>query len=286
MNFEEIANKFNDLIKESTKEAKKQVIELLSPMLTDESFTTEQKVFAYWNISDRYALLREHENTYQNHLKFKDFLKDKNENYKLMLICDATQKLSLICGGYEEFWNTLYFDIINNCKITKENYIIYFQALRTALYFRDNITEYQTVGKHALVKMQDFLKLYKDDSQYLWFEMIYFDCLIKYNSHFSLNNDNILNKSFECFKNLAIYLKIDESSKKENLKQYESNLLGTYEAWNSLKPIYIQARCVQNYIITLIDSGYNELAKKCFEFVGDKEFSSPYFKKKIEFLYP
>ena len=286
MNFEEIANKFNDLIKESTQEAKKQVIELLSPMLTDESFTTEQKVFAYWNISDRYALLREHENTYQNHLKFKDFLKDKNENYKLMLICDATQKLSLICGGYEEFWNTLYFDIINNCKITKENYIIYFQALRTALYFRDNITEYQTVGKHALVKMQDFLKLYKDDSQYLWFEMIYFDCLIKCNSHFSLNNDNILNKSFECFKNLAIYLKIDESSKKENLKQYESNLLGTYEAWNSLKPIYIQARCVQNYIITLIDSGYNELAKKCFEFVGDKEFSSPYFKKKIEFLYP
>ena len=286
MNFEEIANKFNELIKESTQEAKKQVIELLSPMLTYESFTTEQKVFAYWNISDRYALLREHENTYQNHLKFKDFLKDKNENYKLMLICDATQKLSLICGGYEEFWNTLYFDIINNCKITKENYIIYFQALRTALYFRDNITEYQTVGKHALVKMQDFLKLYNDDSQYLWFEMIYFDCLIKYNSHFLLNNDSILNKSFESFRNLAIYLKIDEITKKESLKQYESNLLGTYEAWNSLKPIYIQARCVQNYIITLIDSGYYELAKKCFEFVGDKEFSSPYFKKKIEFLYP
>ena len=286
MNFEEIANKFNELIKESTQESKKQVIELLSPMLTDESFTTEQKVFAYWNISDRYALLREHENTYQNHLKFKDFLKDKNENYKLMLICDATQKLSLICGGYEEFWNTLYFDIINNCKITKENYIIYFQALRTALYFRDNITEYQTVGKHALVKMQDFLKLYNDDSQYLWLEMIYFDCLIKYNSHFSLNNDSILNKSFESFKNLAIYLKIDEITKKESLKQYESNLLGTYEAWNSLKPIYIQARCVQNYIITLIDSGYYELAKKCFEFVGDKEFSSPYFRKKIEFLYP
>lgn len=286
MNFEEIANKFNDLIKESTQEAKKQVIELLSPMLTDESFTTEQKFFAYWNISDRYALLREHENTYQNHLKFKDFLKDKNENYKLMLICDATQKLSLICGGYEEFWNTLYFDIINNCKITNENYIIYFQALRTALYFRDNIAEYQTVGKHALVKMQDFLKLYKDDSQYLWFEMIYFDCLIKYNSHFSLNNDSTLDKSFECFKNLAIYLKTDEITKKESLKQYESILLGTYEAWNSLKPIYIQARCVQNYIITLIDSGYYELAKKCFEFVGDKEFSSPYFKKKIEFLCP
>ena len=119
MCFEEIANKFNDFIKESTQEAKRQVIELLSPMLTDESFTTEQKVFAYWNISDRYALLREHENTYQNHLKFKDFLKDKNENYKLMLICDATQKLSLICGGYEEFWNILYFDTINNCKITK-----------------------------------------------------------------------------------------------------------------------------------------------------------------------
>ena len=85
---------------------------------------------------------------------------------------------------------------------------------------------------------------------------------------------------------MAIYLKTDEITKKESLKQYESNLLGTYEAWNSLKPIYIQARCVQNYIITLIDSGYNELAKKCFEFVGDKEFSSPYFKKKIEFLYP
>ncbi len=285
MNFEEIANKFNDLIKESTQEAKKQVIELLNPMLTDESFTTEQKVFAYWNISDNYALLREHENTYQNHLKFEDFLKDKNQNYKLMLICDATQKLSLICGGYEKFWNTLYFNTINNCKFTNENYIIYFQVLRTALYFRDNISGYKFIGKHALEQMEEFLKIYSNDSQYLWFEMTYFDCLIKYNAQFSLKDDSILSKSYDCFEKLAAYLKTDEATKEQSMKEYDSIILGTYDGWNSLRPMYIQARCVQNYIITLIDSGYYELAKKCFELVGDKEFNSPYFKEKVKKLY-
>lgn len=292
MNFEEIAKEFEYIFENikkrennSKKESYRQIIALLNPILLSNDFTTEQKVFAYWNISDNYALLRDYENTYQNHLEFEDYLKDKNENYKLMLICDATQKLSIISGGYEKYWNALYFDTINKCKITSENYIIYFQVLRTALYFRDNISDYKSIGKHALNKMVEFLKIYNNDSQYLWFEMTYFDCLIKYNAQFSIKQESILSKSYDCFEKLTTYLKIDEHTKKISINKYDSVLFGTYDSWNSLRPMYIQARCVQNYIITLIDSGYYDLAKKCFELVGDKEFGSSYFKEKVKKLY-
>jgi hypothetical protein len=52
MIFEEIANKFNSLIKEKTKSAKESIIELLRHILLNDEFSTEQKIFAYWNISD------------------------------------------------------------------------------------------------------------------------------------------------------------------------------------------------------------------------------------------
>jgi hypothetical protein len=133
--------------------------------------------------------------------------------------------------------------------------------------------------------MKDFLNMYANDTQYPWFEMIYYECLIKYNHHFSINNEVILEKSYSCFKKLSEHLKANDYAKMQSVNEYEAALFGTYESWNSLKPIYIQARSVQNYIITLINCGYNDLAKTCCEIVGDNEFNSPYFKKKVESLY-
>lgn len=133
MIFEEIANKFNSLIKEKTKSAKESIIELLRHILLNDEFSTEQKIFAYWNISDNYALLKNHNNTYKNHVKFEGFLRNKDEKYKLMLICDAIKKAFSCSQRYKKCHNPLHFDMVNYCDITEENYIIYFQTLRTAL---------------------------------------------------------------------------------------------------------------------------------------------------------
>ena len=288
MMFDEISKEFTAIMRGGNKLTRveyMQIIELLAPIVDSEGFSTEEKVFAYWNISDNYALSRDHEGTYRNHRKFEAFLKDKDEKYRLMLVCDATQKLSLICGGHESYWNGLYYDVTDKCKITKENYVIYFQVLRTAMYFRENIAEYREVGRDALEKMESFLRIFCNDSQRLWFEMIYLECLIKYRARFSECDDALFDRSFACFKLLSSFLNVDERIKRRSTDKYESVLFGTYEGWNSLRPMYLQARCVQNYIITLIDVGNLALARKCMKVVGENEFTSPYFKKRIGILY-
>lgn len=130
MNINEIKQQFKYLIEQSkSKEIHLQIIDLLKQVINDESNKVDDIVWAYWNISDRFALLRRHDNTYKNHLSFESYLsKLDNDNYKLMLICDTTQRLSLTEGGYYNYYKYLFIKLINNIKINDDNYIIYFEC--------------------------------------------------------------------------------------------------------------------------------------------------------------
>ena len=86
--------------------------------------------------------------------------------------------------------------------------------------------------------------------------------------------------SYPCFERSAACLLVDEQEKRQAVRSYENVLFGTYESWNSQRSPYVQARCVQNYIITLIDCGYRDLARKCLSRIPDGEFTTPYFKRK------
>lgn len=290
MEFDKIKARFNELLeikssdyldKEIKNQAKKDVIKMLESLLERNDLTVEQKIFTYWNISDNYALLREHQKTYQNHLKFEDFLNGKNPNYKLMLISDTTQRLSIAAAGHEDYWTKLYFDLTDNLKITKENYILYFEVLRSASYKHDLLKKYNEVAENALMKMKDFLENQKNDLNYPWFKMSYYTSLLKYNGR---KNSEYIKEAFEAFLDIVIFLDCDEKNKRKILDKYKKALLGTYESANSPRPMYIQARCVQNFIITLIDLENYDLAKKCYDIVGEKEFNSLYFKEKIKKL--
>ncbi len=290
MEFDEIKARFNELLeikssdyldKEIKNQAKKDVINMLEPLLERNDLTVEQKIFAYWNISDNYALLREHQKTYENHLKFEDFLNGKNPNYKLMLISDTTQRLSIAASGHEDYWTKLYFDLTDNLDITKENYIVYFEVLRSASYKHKLLKKYNEIAENALIKMKDFLEKQKNDVNYPWFRMIYYDSLLKYKG---IESDKYTREAFEAFLDIVPLLNIEENNKKISIDEYNKELFGTYVSANRTRPMYVQARCVQNFIITLIDLESYDLAKKCYDIVGENEFNSLYFKEKIKKL--
>ena len=125
-------NPYNNLNKSNERQQK--ACELLEEFLTIDGINDELTMWAYWNISDNYALQRKANETYNNHRRFESYLTNKDLKYKLLLLADSTQRLTLINGGYGEYWDNLYFEIMNKLVIDESNVNILFNVLRTATY--------------------------------------------------------------------------------------------------------------------------------------------------------
>ncbi|MBS5852474.1 MAG: hypothetical protein KIC61_02505 [Staphylococcus sp.] len=276
MNINEIIVEFNYLLEQpKSNEIHIQIIALLQNVINNKDSETSELIWAYWNISDRFALLRRHDNTYKNHLRFESYLNSlNNENYKLMLICDTTQRLSLTEGGYYNYYRKLFMEIIENIKISDDNYIIYFECLRTALYDKVYSCD-DEIRNIAIVKLEELIKLYENDSQILRIKLVYYIIKLRDNKNKFVNDEEILKESYKIFLSLYPYLKT---------KEYITTLFGTYDNWNQKRSMWYQARSINDYIITLIQCGYYELANKCYEIIGKEEFKSTYFIKHIDFM--
>lgn len=279
MLFEEIKIKYIHLLDSNSlnksHSLEQEIIELFEEFLKQNNITVEQKLWSFWNISDNYALQRKHENTYQNHLRFEEFVRSiqlSYPNYMLMLICDTTQRLSLIKGGNSNYWSNLYYEIMNELTLNDSNYCVYFEVLRTALYPRAINSDIK-LAEHAIDKMTHLIEKYKNDSQHLRFEILYYSCLLSFNYIKGVSNDNILPKSYEIFSLLKAHLKDD------NIKDNE--LFGTYESWNAKRGYWYQSISIHDYIISLIDTKNYELAYKCYLEIGEEVFTNSYFKNKI-----
>jgi len=282
MTFDETIKKYNELLNKNTAnkshDTEQQIVDLLEYCLLENNIPDELKIWAYWNISDNYALQRKHERTFNNHLSFEAFvriLQQKKPNYMLMLICDSTQRLSLIESGNSEYWSNLYYEIMDKLTINDSNYCIMFEVLRTALYplaMKKNIE----LAEHAIEKMKYLVTKYSNDSQHLRFKNIYHCCLLSYNYIKGITIDDILSKSYDLFSQLKLHLEDD--------KIINNELFGTYESWNAKRSSWQQARSIYEYIITLIKIENYELAFKCYLEIGEEEFTNGYFKKNIELL--
>lgn len=279
MKFDDVKNKYNLLLNSNninkSHSIEHEIVDLLTEFLKQDKITDEQKLWAFWNISDNYALQRKHIDTYHNHLRFEEFVRSIQSfypNYMLMLICDTTQRLSLIEGGNSKYWSNLYYDITNNLTINDSNYCIYFQVFRTALYPLAMKADMKLTDD-AIDKMKYLVEKYTNDSQHLRFKLLYYTCLLSYNHIKGISNEEILSKSYEIFSKLKLHLKDD--------KIEDNELFGTYESWNYKRSLWYQARCINDYIITLINTENYELANKCYLEIGEDEFTNGYFKKKI-----
>ena len=85
------------------------VISLLQQFKESRELTVEELGWVYWNVSDRYALLRNAEYEYANHIEFVKWGVDKLSPDKLhWFVSDATQALTLSLGGYFDRWTEWY----------------------------------------------------------------------------------------------------------------------------------------------------------------------------------
>lgn len=83
-----------------------------------------------WNCSDAYAMMRDPETLYRNHRRFKRHIQTMPAMYRLWLVCDATQRLTLEFGGHIDFWWMVYSETTARYVPLCEN--ILFEAHRAA----------------------------------------------------------------------------------------------------------------------------------------------------------
>jgi len=282
MNYLDTVKKFNILVEQNGKQKshdlEQQIVELLTDSIENNILSDEQKIWAYWNISDNFALQRKSNEQYENHKLFEEHLKKMGKDFLWLLVCDATQRYTLILGGFEKYHNELYLQANKETVITDNNYIIQFHAHSTMVHHpKSLITKHEDeVADIAFSKMRELIKRYENDSQILWMKMMYYDALLGYNSCRGINSDEVVENSLIVFNELKHYLKHKEI--------IENSLLGTWEYWNEKRNMYHQARIINSYLISLIDAGYYDIANKCYSQIDEKEFVNGYFLKKIEVM--
>lgn len=272
-------NPYNNLNKSNERQQK--VCELLEELLFTKGLSQDLTMWAYWNISDNYALQRKSQETYNNHKAFEKYLDDKDIRYKLLLLVDTTQRLTLINGGYGKYWDNLYYDIINNIKIDESNIRIVFSVLRTATY-NHMLNNNESIIEDALNKMKFIIENYDDTKMIKWFKLCYYCSLIPYNFKHNIHDNNSLEESFRL---LEYYSKIlNENNKNEKLIEAHNDgyLFGSFEYWNRELDEYRQARFIQNLIIQYIDAKHYDYVKRAFNLIKSDEFESKYFKSKVE----
>lgn len=135
--------------------------------------------FCLWNISDSFALLRDCESEYHNHVEFADFVSRGESKYKFWTVCDATQRFTLIKGGYEGFWQDLYKDAAENSYLSEENYRIAYEANRAAMAVHPALKISEDFLLYADKKFSEFLEKNKNREEYGFYRLIYSSAAMK-----------------------------------------------------------------------------------------------------------
>lgn len=227
------------------------VIDFLQPALYGNVLKgTEEIGFAYWNISDSFAMLRDSENLYKNHCEFADFLKDKPSQYLFWPVSDATQRFTLELGGFADFWWDCYKTALS--KNVNMNGIekITFECHNAALSVTPAVKT--PVGYLELAKnnFRSFLGATESSDNYIFYETFYYALCLK--AFGSAERD-----VFELGMRLLPWLKSEMSQ--------NDFLVGEWKTLNEQRSKYDLARVAINRVINaLIDTGSDETARELY----------------------
>ena len=238
----------------SREEKRKQdlaVIDFLQPALYGNVLKgTEEIGFAYWNISDSFAMLRDSESLYKNHREFADFLKDKPSKYLFWLVCDATQRFTLELGGFSDFWYSCYKNAINKNAGISGIEAITFECHNAALSVTSAVKTPVWYLELAKNNFRSFLESNEASDNYIFYETVYYALCLK--AFGSAERD-----VFELGMRLLPWLKSD--------KPQNDFLIGEWKMLNGQQSKYDLARVAINRAVNaLIDTGSGESARKLY----------------------
>lgn len=259
MNYEFIEN-FNKLklmgerTTYSREEKRKQdlaVIDFLQAALRgNELEGTEETGFAYWNISDSFAMLRDSGSLYKNHCEFADFLKDKPSKYLFWLVCDATQRFTHELGGFADFWWDCYKNALSKNAGMSGIEAITFECHNAALSVTPAVKT--PVGYLELAKnnFRSFLEANEASDNYIFYETFYYALCLR--AFGSAERD-----VFELGMKLLPWLKSD--------KPQNDFLVGEWKMLNGQRSKYDLARVAVNRAVNaLIDTCQKEPARELY----------------------
>ncbi len=238
----------------SQEEKRKQdlaVIDFLQAALrSNELEGTDEIGFAYWNISDSFALLRDSNNLYKNHCEFADFLKDKPSKYLFWPVSDATQRFTLELGGFADFWWDCYKNALSKNVGMSGIGAITFECHNAALSVTPAVKT--PVGYLELAKnnFRSFLEANESSDNYIFYETLYYALCLK--AFGSAERD-----VFDIGMRLLPWLKSEKSQ--------NDFLIGEWKMLNGQKSKYDMARVAINRAINaLIDTGSGEPARELY----------------------
>lgn len=113
-------------------DAKQALIDLLAPLLhSEEALSTDDKGWAFWNVCDNYAMLRKAKEQYRYQAEFYEWSKSTLPSLRRhWVVSDATQAMTLMDGGFLDFWWNCYRFANESAPQVAENRSARFEAHR------------------------------------------------------------------------------------------------------------------------------------------------------------
>ncbi|NMA83115.1 MAG: hypothetical protein GX962_04535 [Epulopiscium sp.] len=274
-----LLNTIRQLQKENNKT---KIISTLQDFLNNKDTKNNMDIgWAYWSISDNYAMLRMADEELKNHIKFLDFVnKELPKEMLFWPVSDGTQKATLIQGGYGDFWFDLYQTACNTAPKTSTNLGIRFESHRAAVALKNpNLGKpNKRISEFALNNMKNLIEENPLDYNIKFYTITYYSLLLITKEIQS----ETLDKAMNSFDALVPYLDLDNKKK----DYYDIwGIWGTWEHLNSKRSMYNQARVgINNFIINLIDISQHRLALECYKVFTEKGISTnDYLKSRIEY---
>lgn len=211
---------------------------------------TEEIGFAYWNISDSFAMLRDSGNLYKNHCEFADFLKDKPSKYLFWLVCDATQRFTHELGGFADFWWDCYKSALSKNAGISGIEAITFECHNAALAVTPAVKTPACYLELAKNNFRSFLEATEASDNHIFYQTFYYALCLK-------AFGNVERDVFELGMQLLPWLKSD--------KTQNDFLVGEWKMLNGQRSKYDLARVAVNRAINaLIDTGSADPARKLY----------------------
>jgi len=114
-----------------TENAHPEIIKLLVSLRAKVDLSIDDAGWALWNICDRYALMRDATNQHKYQLEFHEWSKTHLFPLRLhWVVSDGTQALTLIDGGFLEFWWNCYEFANAHAPLVPENRTVRFESHR------------------------------------------------------------------------------------------------------------------------------------------------------------
>ncbi len=111
------------------------IVALLLPRLSQNELQPSELGWAYWTVCDRLALQRDWERQYPFQQAFFSFLSESFGSSRLhWAVSDGTQAMTLISGGYQEYWQHWYDMANEQSNRDESNRGVRFEAHRAFAY--------------------------------------------------------------------------------------------------------------------------------------------------------